>query len=147
MANVRRSALLPYSSGQVFDLVNDVERYPEFLPWCREAKIVDDEGEQVVAELTIRKGGIRESFTTRNLLDRPRSIALELVEGPFKRLSGLWCFTELAENGSKVDFELDFEMAASLIDKTLGILFAHAAGSLVDAFCRRARDVYGRQTG
>ena len=144
MPQVRRSALLPYSTSQVFDLVNDIESYPEFLPWCSEAKIVEDEERQVIAELTIRKGGVGERFTTRNLLDRPRTIELELVEGPFRKLSGLWRFTELAEVGSKVELELDFEMTASLIHKTLGILFAHAAGTLVDAFCKRARVVYGR---
>src|SRR4051812_14347220 len=129
MPTVRRSALLPYSTTQIFDLVNDVERYPEFLPWCSEAKIVEGEERQIIAELTIRKGGLGERFTTRNVLDRPRSIVLELVQGPFKSLTGAWRFTELSDLGSKVELELDFEMTASLIHKTLGVLFAHAAGT------------------
>jgi ribosome-associated toxin RatA of RatAB toxin-antitoxin module len=143
MPRVRRSALLPYSTDQIFELVRDIERYPEFLPWCSEAKIVTDEQRQVVAELTIRKGRISERFTTRNVLDFPGSIELQLVQGPFKRLSGLWKFTNLAGHGSKVELDLDFEMTASLIQRTLGVIFAHAAGTLVDAFCARARAVYG----
>jgi len=143
MPRVRRSALLPYSTAQIFELVRDIERYPEFLPWCSEAKIVADEQREVVAELTIQKGRISERFTTRNRLDFPGSIELQLVQGPFKSLSGLWKFTNLADHGSKVELDLDFEMTASLIQRTLGILFAHATGTLVDAFCARARVVYG----
>src|SRR4051794_2785778 len=101
MPQVRGSALLPYSTTQVFDLVNDIESYPEFLPWCSEAKIVQDEERQIVAELTIRKGGVGERFTTRNLIDRPKSIELELVQGPFRSLSGLWRVAGLAAPGSE----------------------------------------------
>ena len=143
MPRVQRSALLPYSTAQIFDLVRDVERYPEFLPWCSKAKIVTDEAREVVAELTIRKGRISERFTTRNLLDFPGSIELQLVQGPFKRLSGLWKFTNLADRGSKVELDLDFEMTTSLIQRTLGVIFASATGTLVDAFCARARAMYG----
>lgn len=143
MPQVRRSALLPYSATQVFDLVRDIERYPEFLPWCSAAQIVSDQAEEVIAELTIMKGRISERFTTRNVLAYPDSIELELVHGPFKRLAGIWRFTALAALGSKVELELDFEMSRSLIQKTLGIIFAHAAGTMVDAFCARARAVYG----
>ncbi|MCX7065675.1 MAG: type II toxin-antitoxin system RatA family toxin [Proteobacteria bacterium] len=143
MPQVRRSALLPYSAGQIFDLVGDIERYPEFLPWCSAAQIVGSKPSEVVAELTIMKGRISERFKTRNVLTYPDSIELQLVEGPFKRLSGIWRFTGLAAQGSKVELELDFEMSKSLIQKSLGILFAHAAGTMVDAFCARARLVYG----
>jgi len=143
MPRVQRSALLPYSTAQIFDLVRDIERYPEFLPWCSEAKIVTDEQREVVAELTIQKGRVSERFTTRNLLDFPGSIELQLVQGPFKRLSGLWRFTNLADRGSKVELDLDFEMNASLIQRTLGVIFASATGTLVDAFCVRARTMYG----
>jgi len=144
MPRVRRSALLPYSAAQIFDLVGDIERYPEFLPWCSDAQIVDSKPREVVAELTIMKGRISERFTTRNVLTYPDSIELHLVDGPFKRLSGMWRFTGLAAQGSKVELELDFEMSKSLIQKSLGILFAHAAGTMVDAFCTRARLVYGQ---
>ena len=119
MPQVRRSALLPYSAAQVFDLVGDIERYPEFLPWCSDAQIVSNGDREVVAQLTI------------------------IVQGPFKRLAGTWRFTGLAALGSKVELELDFEMSRSLIQRTLGVIFAHAAGTMVDAFCTRARKVYG----
>jgi len=144
MPLVRRSALLPYSAAQIFDLVGDIERYPDFLPWCSAALIVGSAPREVVAQLTIMKGRISERFTTRNVLTYPDSIELQLVEGPFKRLSGMWRFTGLESQGSKVELELDFEMSKSLIQKSLGILFAHAAGTMVDAFCSRARLVYGQ---
>ena len=143
MPQVRRSALLPYSAAQVFDLVGDIEHYPDFLPWCSDAQIVSNDDREVVAELTIMKGRISERFTTRNVLTYPDSIELQLVKGPFKRLAGMWRFTALAALGSKVELDLEFEMSGSLIQKTLGIIFAHAAGTMVDAFCTRARAVYG----
>jgi len=143
MPQVRRSALLPYSAAQVFQLVSDIERYPEFLPWCSAAQIISNQAKEVVAELTIMKGRISERFTTRNVLAYPDSIELHLVQGPFKRLAGVWRFTALAALGSKVELELDFEMSKSLIQRTFGIIFAHAAGTMVDAFCARARTVYG----
>ncbi len=143
MPQVRRSALLPYSAAQVFDVVGDIERYPDFLPWCRDAKVVSNDDGEVVAELTIMKGRISERFTTRNVMHYPDSIDLHLVQGPFKRFAGMWRFTTLAALGSKVELELDFEMSGSLIQKTIGIIFAHAAGTMVDAFCSRARVVYG----
>ncbi len=143
MPQVRRSALLPYSAAQVFDLVGDIERYPDFLPWCSDAQVVSSSAGEVVAELTIMKGRVSERFTTRNVMTYPDSIELHLVQGPFKRLAGMWRFTTLAALGSKVELELDFEMAGSLIQRTIGIIFAHAAGTMVDAFCNRARTVYG----
>ncbi len=143
MPQVRRSALLPYSAAQVFDIVRDIRRYPEFLPWCSSVEIERDEDDETIAELTIRKGRVSERFTTRNVLVYPHSIELNLVRGPFRRFAGIWRFTELAALGSKVELELDFEMSRSLIQRTLGIIFAHAAGTMVDAFCARARAVYG----
>jgi ribosome-associated toxin RatA of RatAB toxin-antitoxin module len=147
MPQVRRSALLPYSALQVFELVNDVERYPEFLPWCGGAKIVASTAHQIDAQLTIIKGRLRECFTTRNIASAPDSIQMSLVDGPFRRLEGSWRFTSLSVEGGatgcKVELELEFEMAKSLLQKTLGGLFAHATGTMVDAFCVRARTVYG----
>jgi ribosome-associated toxin RatA of RatAB toxin-antitoxin module len=143
MPQVRRSALLPYSAQQIFELVNDIERYPEFLPWCSEARIVASAEHHRDAQLTILKGRLRERFTTRNVAAAPDSIQMHLVDGPFRRLEGLWRFTNLAEAGCKVELELDFEMTKSLIQKTLGGFFAQATGTMVDAFCVRARAVYG----
>ncbi len=143
MPQVRRSALLPYSAAQVFDIVRDIERYPEFLPWCSAARIVRDDADEVVAELTIAKGRIAERFTTRNVLVYPDSIDLNLVRGPFERLAGRWRFIALAALGSKVELELEFEMSRTLVQRTLGIIFGRAAGTIVDAFCKRARAIYG----
>ena len=143
MPRVRRSALLPYSAQQMFELVNDIERYPEFLPWCSEAHIVATAPDYRDAQLTILKGRLSERFTTRNVAVPPASIQMHLVDGPFRRLDGLWRFTSLGDVGCKVELELDFELAKALIQKTLGGLFAHATGTMVDAFCVRARAVYG----
>jgi ribosome-associated toxin RatA of RatAB toxin-antitoxin module len=147
MPVVRRSALVPHAAQQVFDLVNDIERYPEFLPWCSEAHIVASSPQQIDARLTLAQGHLRAQFTTRNALSAPDSISMCLVDGPFRRLDGLWRFTRLvqdgAESGCKVELELDFEMAGSLLQRTLGGVFSRAAGTMVDAFCQRARSVYG----
>jgi ribosome-associated toxin RatA of RatAB toxin-antitoxin module len=143
MPRVRRSALLPYSAQQTFDLVNDIERYPEFLPWCSEARIVATAEDSRDAQLTISKGRVREHFTTRNVAVPPDSIQMHLVDGPFRLLDGLWRFTSLGDVGCKVELELDFELSNALIQKTLGRLFARATGTMVDAFCVRARAVYG----
>jgi ribosome-associated toxin RatA of RatAB toxin-antitoxin module len=143
MPRVRRSALLPYSAQQIFELVNDIERYPEFLPWCSEAHIVATAADHRDAQLTILKGRLSAHFTTRNFAVPPDSIQIHLVDGPFRRLDGLWRFTSLGDVGCKVELELDFELSKALIEKTLGGLFAHATGTMVDAFCVRARSVYG----
>ena len=148
MPLVRRSALVPYSAAQVFELVNDIERYPEFLPWCSDAKIVASAAHQIDAQLTIAKGRLRECFTTRNVLSAPDLIEMRLIDGPFQRLEGAWRFLNLTGEdgaaGCKVELELDFEMSSrSLVRKALGILFAQSTGTMVDAFCLRARAVYG----
>jgi ribosome-associated toxin RatA of RatAB toxin-antitoxin module len=143
MPRVRRSALLPYSALQMFELVNDIERYPEFLPWCSEARIVAIAADYRDAQLTILKGRLSECFTTRNVAVPPDSIQMHLVDGPFRRLDGLWRFTNLGDVGCKVELELDFELSKAVIQKTLAGFFARATGTMVDAFCVRARAVYG----
>ncbi len=147
MPQVHRSALVPHAARQVFDLVNDIERYPEFLPWCREAQIVAATPVMIDARLTLAKGQMRAQFTTRNALSAPDSISMSLIDGPFRRLDGVWRFTRLlregVESGCKVELELDFEMAGLLLQRTLGGVFSRAAGTMVDAFCARARSVYG----
>lgn len=128
----------------MFDLVADVESYPEFLPWCGHAhseSLTEDEDH---ATVEIAKGGIRKSFTTRNLLDRGHSIKMHLVEGPFRRLEGIWCFEVLDESACKVSLNLEFEFSNRLVEATLGRAFGEIANTLVDAFCKRAVQVYGK---
>ncbi len=141
---LHRSALVLHSAQQMYDLVNDLETYPEFLPWCQGAEILLTEGDELEAALVVAKGGIRQRFTTRNRLEAGRSIQMQLLDGPFSRLQGRWSFQPLAETACKVCFELEFEFSSRLLAMTVGPIFNHAANTMVDAFCQRAKEIYGR---
>jgi ribosome-associated toxin RatA of RatAB toxin-antitoxin module len=143
MPHVQRSALLPYRPEQMFDLVNDVTSYPEFVPWCVGAEVLSaSEGEKVAA-LTLGKGPVSERFVTRNTLRYPDRIRLDLEHGPFKHLHGTWRFVQLGEAGCKVEFDIHFELAHRIWHRMFGALFTRMVDSLVDAFCQRARRLYG----
>ncbi len=133
--------MLPYPAAKLFALVNDVERYPEFLPWCAAAEVVSTKPGEMLAALVIRRGALSERFTTRNAYSFPERIEMSLVEGPFERLSGAWKFTTLGE-GCKVELDLEFEYARGFLHRAIGSAFGRAASSLVDAFCTRARTLY-----
>ncbi len=143
MREVRRSALVPYSAGQMFALVADVERYPEFLPWCTAARVLEREGDSVLASLSLSRGRAEASFTTRNTQVPGRSLEMRLVDGPFSRLEGRWDFSDIGQAGSRVELGLRFEVSATLAGILLGPAFEGACNQLVDAFGRRARQVYG----
>ncbi len=143
MTEVRKSALVPYTVEQMYRLVADFERYPEFLPWCGRAELLKREGELVEARLDIAYSGLHKSFTTRNRLIENERIEMGLLEGPFRALQGVWMFQPLGEAGSKVAMEMEFEFASRLLSATLGPIFNRIAGSLVDAFIERAKRVYG----
>lgn len=144
MATVNRSALVRHTPKQMFDLVNDFESYPEFLPGCRRSRLIEREPSHLVGEMTLGGAGIEQSFTTRNELYEPERIELSLVKGPFKRLKGRWMFTPVGETSCKVSLELEFEFANRLLGMAFGKLFKQVAGQLVDAFTQRANQVYGR---
>jgi ribosome-associated toxin RatA of RatAB toxin-antitoxin module len=143
MREVRRSALLPHTPAQMYALVADVERYPEFLPWCSSAKILADDGEEVTVSLGLSKGIARGSFTTRNRLVAGRSVTMRLVDGPFESLEGRWDFTPVGDAGTRADLHVAFETRGVLGGIALGHAFEAACNRLVDAFARRARQVYG----
>ncbi len=142
MRKVSRSALVPYSAAEMFVLVDDIESYPSFLPWCGGAVVHKRDGNIVEATLDLQRGGISKSFTTRNTLQQDRSIALALIGGPFKQLSGGWSFQQLGDSGSKVSLDLEFEFENPMTDVLLGSFFEEICNSLVDSFTRRAADVY-----
>ncbi len=142
MRSAQRSALVPYSAQQMFELVDDVESYPEFLPWCSGARIDRRDDDAIEATLELNKGGIRKSFTTRNLRREFESIRLQLVGGPFRHLDGGWRFTNLDGQGCKVELALQFEFESTLVDIVFGSFFEDTCNSLVDAFTQRAADVY-----
>ncbi|MEX0943193.1 MAG: type II toxin-antitoxin system RatA family toxin [Pseudomonadales bacterium] len=143
MTQVNRSVLVPHTPAQMFDIVNDVEEYPHFLPWCASATLLDLNDRVMVARLEIHRGGLKQSFTTRNEFKRPHSIDLSLVEGPFSNLNGQWRFEPVSESGCKVNFFLSFEIDSRAMRFALGKVFNMAADKLVDAFCDRAEQRYG----
>ena len=142
MPEVKRSVLVGYTPAQMFDLVDAVERYPEFLPWCGGATVSRRDAATTRATILIHFRGIRQSFTTENTKQAPREIIMQLVEGPFSKLDGSWRFTELADCGSKVELDLRYEFSSRLIEKMIGPVFGHIAGTLLDAFVGRARKIY-----
>jgi ribosome-associated toxin RatA of RatAB toxin-antitoxin module len=127
----------------MFALVEDVESYPSFLPWCHDARIERQNEDEVEATLEIRRGGFGKNFRTLNTLQPPDSITLELVEGPFRSLGGAWTFSTLGDDGCKVSLQLGFEFESRLTDLLLGAVFEEICNSLVDAFTRRAHEIYG----
>lgn len=143
MATIDRSALLPYSSQQLFELVADIERYPDFLSGCSGATVLSDEDHTVTARLVLSRAGITHSFVTRNLMHPHDRIELTLVDGPFERFQGAWTFRALAEQACKVSLSLDFRLRSGLMHAAAGKLFDRVAIDLVDAVVKRASDMYG----
>ena len=142
MREVKRSALVPYTPAQMFALVADIERYPEFVPWVARAQVTERTDTTVVGRLEMDRAGIRETFTTRNVLDAPHRMDLHLVEGPFKMLEGTWTFEPLGERGAKISLVMRFEFANPVTVLLLSRSFEKSCGELVDAFVGRARLVY-----
>jgi coenzyme Q-binding protein COQ10 len=134
--------VLPYTQEQLFALVADIERYPEFLPWCIGARIRERQADLVVADLIIGFKLFRERFTSRVALDPPGKIDVTYAEGPFRYLDNHWTFTPVAE-GCRLDFFVDFEFKSRLMQRVIEILFGEAVRRMVGAFEKRARDLYG----
>jgi coenzyme Q-binding protein COQ10 len=134
---------LPYTPEQLFDLVADVERYPEFLPWAVAARIRSREGNVITADLMIGFKMFRERFTSRVVLDRPRRIDVSYTEGPFKYLNNHWVFEPMPGGGTCIDFFVDFEFRSVLLQRLIGMLFNEAVRRMVQAFETRARQLYG----
>ena len=143
MREVRRSALLPYAPPQVYGLVADVERYPEFLPWCTEARILAGDEREVTVTLGLASGLARTKFTTRNRLEPPRSVTMSLVDGPFDQLEGRWEFAPVGDAGTRADLHVRFSTHGLVGAIALGPAFEAICNHLVDAFARRARQVFG----
>ena len=143
MNEVNRSVLVAHSASRMFALVDDVEKYPEFLPWCNATEVSFRDAHITRATIHINYRGISQSFTTENAKEPPRLMLIRLVEGPFKTLEGSWRFTELSAAGSKVELSLRYEFAGRLLEKLVGPVFGFIANNLVDAFVKRAQSVYG----
>ncbi len=140
---IQRSALLPYPARALYDLVNDVASYPQFLPWCSAAEVLESNDHLMRATLKVGRAGISQQFTTRNALVPGESITMKLEQGPFSALHGVWQFQALSDKACKITLDLSFEYSGALVKATLGPLFNQAANTMVDAFCQRAKQLYG----
>jgi ribosome-associated toxin RatA of RatAB toxin-antitoxin module len=144
MSEVRKSVLVGYSAHQMFTLVDEVEKYPEFLPWCGGASVSYRDQEKTRASILIDYRGIKQRFTTENRKELPHAMHIRLVEGPFRALDGSWRFRDLSGQGCKIEFLLHYEFSNRLLEKLVGPVFGYIANTLVDGFVRRAEKVYGR---
>ncbi|MGB5625506.1 MAG: type II toxin-antitoxin system RatA family toxin [Woeseiaceae bacterium] len=142
MRKVSRSALVPYTAAQMYALVKDVEAYPSFLPWCNDAEVHVRKPDFIEASLELHRRGISKRFRTRNALQENVSLGIELLGGPFRRLSGGWQFQQLGDAGSKVSLELEFEFESRATDLIFGRFFESTCNSLVDSFTDRAAQMY-----
>jgi ribosome-associated toxin RatA of RatAB toxin-antitoxin module len=147
MSRIVRSALVHYSALQMYALVENIEAYPQFLPWCRSSRVIERTEGKTIAELSVGLKGLSQSFTTENLNTPGEAIDLRLVQGPFKMFSAAWRFQPLEESAAKIEFSMAYEFSSRLLAKVLEPLFDQIADTMVDAFSRRAEAVYGADQG
>jgi len=146
MSHIKRSALVHYSPAEMYRLVNDVADYANFLPWCRSSEVKSESDTQMIASVEIAKGILNKTFTTQNQLQKDKRIELQLLDGPFKKLSGYWQFEALkTDNACRVSLDLQFEFDSAMMSIAAKPIFTQIANSLVDAFCKRAVEVYGER--
>lgn len=148
MKHVRKSVLLWYSPREMFDLVVDVETYPQFLPWCQGARVLESHPDGITAKLDLAYMGVRQSFTTRNHHAEPETVHLQLVDGPFSTLQGHWVFKALGAPDSqppacKVEFDLAYAFSSPALEAVVSPVFDKIADTFVDSFVKRAEGVYG----
>ncbi|OAJ34558.1 type II toxin-antitoxin system RatA family toxin [Piscirickettsia salmonis] len=142
---VNRKALVPYCVEEMYPLIQDIEHYAEFLPWCSKSVILSESDDAVVARLTISRGSLKKSFTTRNRGIENQAVYMELVEGPFRSLTGCWRLEPLADNACRVLLDVEFEFSNKLVAIAFGPIFNTVVSSMVDAFLKRARVIYGER--
>jgi len=146
MKTIHKSVLLWHSAHEMFALVTDVQHYPEFLPWCERGEVLESHAQGMTARVSMAISGLRQSFTTRNIHVNDREVRMSLIEGPFSRLDGCWVFTPLGDGSQracKVEFRLSYGFASQALASLVGPVFDKIAASLVDAFVKRADEVYG----
>ena len=146
MKTIQKSVLLMHSAHEMFALVTDVQHYPSFLPWCDQSEVIEQDDHAMLARVGMSIGGLRQSFTTRNTHVDDRQVLMSLVDGPFSQLDGQWDFTPLgdgSESACKVSFRLTYGFSSQTLARLVGPIFDKIAGSLVEAFVKRADEVYG----
>lgn len=145
MPEVAKTVLVPYAPVEIFRLVDDIARYPEFLPWCTGAEVLSREGGVVRAALSVGFRGIKQRFSTENHNTPPREIRLKLIDGPFRSLDGTWRFNDLSGKGCKIEFNLTWTFSSVVLGTLIGPVFSHIADTMVEAFVKRAGKVYGER--
>lgn len=145
MITVERSALVSYPVERMYGLVEDIESYPAFLPWCSGTEVHERDNHSTVATIHVDYRGLRQQFTTENIKEPGESIAMRLVRGPFKHLEGAWSFTPLSPEASKVQLRLSYKLANPLLERLGGPVFNYIANTFVDAFVRRADSLYAAE--
>ncbi|MCQ9378723.1 type II toxin-antitoxin system RatA family toxin [Methyloversatilis sp. XJ19-49] len=145
MAEVRKTVLIERSAEQMFRLVDGVEHYPEFLPWCGGSEVIERTDTLTRARIDINYHGVKAHFATANAKSFPHSMTIRLVEGPFKSLDGTWAFTQLGDVACKIEFNLRYEFSSRLIEKVVGPVFSHIANTFVEAFVKQADRIYGKE--
>jgi ribosome-associated toxin RatA of RatAB toxin-antitoxin module len=143
MAVIEKSVLIPRTAQQMFELVDRVEDYPEFLPWCGGTELLERSATVTAARIHINYHGIKAHFSTENPKEAPHRMDIHLRDGPFRRLEGGWRFTALGDAGCKIEFRLHYEFSSKVLEKALGPVFSHIIGSFVDSFVKRAHEIYG----
>jgi ribosome-associated toxin RatA of RatAB toxin-antitoxin module len=143
MAVIHKTVFLGYSAEQMFALVDRVEDYPQFLPWCGGVTVRQREENKLIATISINYHGVKQNFTTENIKAPPMSMKMTLIEGPFKHLDGMWIFKPLRADACKIEFDLHYEFSSRILEQIIGPVFNMIANSLVDSFCKRAEKVYG----
>jgi len=142
MPSINKHALVPYSAEQMYNLVNDVDAYSDFLPGCRASEVMSQSHEHMQAKMVLAKAGIEQTLVTHNILTLNSRIQMQLADGPFKALSGGWTFTPLSENACKIQLSLDFTFSSRFVDLAFGKIFKSLTGNMVKAFSERAKQVY-----
>lgn len=143
MAVVHKTVLVGYSAERMFTLVDRVEDYPQFLPWCGGVEVREREDHKLIARININYHGLRQSFTTENTNAPPHEMTMRLIEGPFKHFEGTWKFNALRADACKIEFDMHYEFSSRLFESVIGPVFSMIANSFVDSFCKRAEAVYG----
>jgi ribosome-associated toxin RatA of RatAB toxin-antitoxin module len=143
MADVQKSLLIQHSAHRMYNLVTDVAKYPEFLPWCGGVEVYQSTPELMEAKININFKGVKQYFHTKNIQKSPTNIDMTFVSGPFKKFEGRWIFTPLADDACKIEFSLRYEFSNFVLDKLIGPVFSVIANTFVNCFVKRADDLYG----
>ena len=143
MPDIKKTKIVPFTPAQMYDLVNDINEYPKFVPWCSRSEILSQSDDEIKARLFFEGGGFTKSFTTCNRLQKNKMVELRLLDGPFRHLEGFWQFEPHLDGQCEVLLDLEFELSSGILSLAFGPMFHQVANTLVDAFCKRAHEVYG----